>query len=386
LTELSTLVLAHYRAHARPFPWRRSRDPYAIWICEVMAQQTRLETMLPYWRRWMARFPDARSLAAADLDDVLALWAGLGYYARARSLHAAARAIVERHGGRFPDRPEDIAALPGIGPYTAGAIGSIAFGHALPVVDGNVARVLARVHGLEEIHTTAGRRRVWRLAGDSVPAEAPGDYNQGLMDIGATLCTPRAPACLACPLAPACRARATGRQDELPAPRPRAAVAERTVDLAWIVARGRWLLARRAPDGLYGGLWELPEAGALGAVLLGAPVATHVQKLTHRTLVYRVFAARVAGAIPTNFGNYDAIRSVDPHELGALGVSAATRALAHQIQQKGKAAWPTPKKRPPSSATASSSSSRASASSATTFDATPTSMRRRRGRRAASPR
>src|SRR5262249_12103812 len=183
LSRLSELVLRHYRRHGRDFPWRRSHDPYAIWICEVMAQQTRLDTMLPYWQRWMARFPDARALAAAPLDDVLALWSGLGYYARARSVHAAARVIVERHAGRFPEDAAAIAALPGIGPYTAGAIGSIAFGHRLPVVDGNVARILGRVHAIEDVHTPAGRRRIWELAAACVPARAPGDFNQGLMDI-----------------------------------------------------------------------------------------------------------------------------------------------------------------------------------------------------------
>ena len=199
LQDLAARVVAHYRRHRRDLPWRNTRDPYAIWICEIMAQQTRLETMRPYWERWMARFPTVRALARAPLDNVLALWAGLGYYRRARNLHAAARVIVERHGGVFPDDAEAIAALPGIGRYTTGAIASIAFGRRLPVLDGNVRRVLARLSG------ETADAALWARAEELVPADAPGDFNQGLMDLGATVCAPRTPRCGGCPMKGFCR-------------------------------------------------------------------------------------------------------------------------------------------------------------------------------------
>jgi A/G-specific adenine glycosylase len=364
----SRRLRAWYRVNARDLPWRKTRDPYAIWICEVMAQQTRLETLLPYWHRWLARFPTPAALAAAPLDDVLAHWAGLGYYARARALHAAAQTIVRDHAGRFPERPEAIGALPGIGPYTAGAVGSIAFGHRLPVVDGNVTRVLARLHALDDTATSAGKRRLFELAAEAVPAAAPGDYNQGLMDLGATICTVRRPRCLLCPLAPMCRARSQGRQEELPRPRARRPVAERVVDLAWIVVGDRWLLARRAPGGLYGGLWELPEMAALGIEPSGEPVVSHTQHLTHRTLTYRVFAVtappKTAAPAKTAPAPYDLIELVAPPQARARGISSATKTLTGALLTKGDP-WPTPKKPSPTSRKDSRASSPGSTSSAT---------------------
>jgi A/G-specific adenine glycosylase len=385
--DLAALILEHYRRHARDFPWRRTRDPYAIWICEVMAQQTRLETVLPYWQRWLARFPTPAALAAAPLDDVLAHWAGLGYYARARALHAAAAVIVAEHGGRFPAEPAAIAALPGVGPYTAGAVGSIAFGQRVPVVDGNVTRVLARLHALDDTTSPAGKRRLWELAAAAVPARAPGDFNQGLMDLGATLCTPRAPRCPECPVAALCCARAEGRQAELPRARVRPTARAHTVDVAWIVDRGRCLIARRRPGGLYGGLWELPETAALGVEATGAPLCSHTQHLTHRTLTYRVFAASAPAA--TVAPPYDRFEWVRPDELAARGISSATARLVRLITapQKGNpASWPTPREPSSSTARASKRSSKGSTSSATRPAPMRTSPRPRRGRRAASPR
>jgi len=199
--EITRRVVAHFRTHARDLPFRKTRDPYAIWVCEIMAQQTRLSVVIPYWERWLARFPTVAALAAAALDDVLAHWAGLGYYARARALHRAAGVIVERHGGRLPEDPEALAALPGIGPYTAGAIASIAHGRRAAIVDGNVARIFARLFGIEaDVLAPATKREMWRLAGELVPARSPGEFNQGLMDLGATVCRPRTPDCPACPL------------------------------------------------------------------------------------------------------------------------------------------------------------------------------------------
>src|SRR5690349_6148043 len=239
-------LLEWYRAHRRDLPWRRTRDAYGIWVSEVMLQQTRVAVVVPYWERWMERFPGAAELAAAPLDDVLACWSGLGYYGRARNLHAGAREVVARYGGRVPGEAAELRTLPGVGRYTAGAIASIAFGRREPLVDGNVARVLARVYAVEEdVKSTAGQKRLWQLAGELVPDEAPGDFNQALMELGATVCTP-APRCEACPVAEACAARAAGRERELPVVGARAADADkpllRTV-AAWMERRGRLLLA-----------------------------------------------------------------------------------------------------------------------------------------------
>src|SRR5438477_1446956 len=196
---------AWFRRRARALPWRRTRDPYAIWVSEIMLQQTRVQTVIPYWERWMSRFPTVAALAHAPLDDVLAAWAGLGYYSRARNLHAGAQTVASKFAGALPARASELRAVPGIGPYTAGAIASIAFGEKAPLVDGNVARVLARVYGIaEDIKSSAGQRALWARAGElmaALPASAaPGDLNQGLMELGATICAPAAPRCLTCPL------------------------------------------------------------------------------------------------------------------------------------------------------------------------------------------
>jgi A/G-specific adenine glycosylase len=379
--EIANRVVAHYRAHARDLPFRKTRDPYAIWVCEIMAQQTRLAVVIPYWERWLARFPTVRSLAGAPLDDVLAHWAGLGYYARARGLHRAAKVLVERHGGRLPDDVAELAGLPGIGPYTAGAIASIAFGKRAPIVDGNVARIFARLFGIEaDVLAPATKREMWRLAGDLVPAASAGEFNQGLMDLGATICTPRSPSCLVCPLADLCEARRQGRQAELPLARKKGATPLVDVAAAWIRdRRGRWLLCRRAPEGLFGGLWELPDAAALGIAIGGRgekPIAEHTHQLSHRTIRYRVYAA--AGT-PSMRPPYDSARFFTPAELESLGVSSATAALARALLETDP--WQTPTAQEHSSKKGSTRSSRGWASSATTSKGTRTSARPPRGRR-----
>ncbi len=384
---LAARVIEHYRLHARALPWRRAGiTAYEIWVCEIMAQQTRLETMIPYWQRWMVRFPTVEALALAPLDDVLAAWSGLGYYARARSLHRAARHVVDVLGGVFPDDLDGLAALPGIGRYTAGAIASIAFGARAAVVDGNVIRVFARLHGIEEdVTSPTARRRLWTLAEQLVPARA-GDFNQGLMDLGATICTPRSPRCHACPLSSGCHARRHGRQAELPVVGRRGAVPRIEIDSAWIVEDGQFLLMRRVPSGLFGGLWELPEVTALGAVEVDrAPVlATHTHKLTHRTIVYRVYRAHLESTIPRPTPPYDSARFMREAGLASLGVSSATSALISQLGNE-RTSWPRPNGQPSSSSRATRRSSPGSVSSATT-STTTTSPTRRDGRRARSPR
>lgn len=245
----------------RHLPWQADPTPYRVWISEVMLQQTQVETVIPYFARFIARFPDAGALAAAPLDEVLHLWSGLGYYARARNLHRAAQLIVREHGGRFPQSLDEVMQLPGVGRSTAGAILALATGQRHPILDGNVKRVLARSFGIAgSPGDTAVEKRLWSLAEACTPGARVAAYTQGVMDLGATICTRARPACLLCPVAADCVARSRGTQAELPSPRPRAHRPRRE---AWVVVamRGghRILLERRPPAGIWGGLWGLPE-------------------------------------------------------------------------------------------------------------------------------
>lgn len=250
-------LLRFFDREHRDLPWRRDRDPYRVWISEVMLQQTRVETVVPYYERWLERFPTVDALADADEQDVLDQWTGLGYYARARNLHSAARQVRERHGGRVPGDAATLRGLPGIGEYTSGAIASIAFGAAEPAVDANARRVLSRVYDLE--NPTAGELR--RRAEELVPRGRPGDFNQAVMELGSTVCTPRSPDCASCPIAGECLSRARGTQELRPVPRARREIPEYDVGTAIIRAgTGRVLLVRRPMKGLLGGMWEFPGA------------------------------------------------------------------------------------------------------------------------------
>lgn len=272
-------LLDWYARHARDLPWRRTRDPYAIWVSEIMLQQTRVDVVLPYYRQFLRRFPSVRRLAESPLDDVLAAWAGLGYYRRARMLHAAAGVVVHEHGGRVPADVEDFQRLPGVGRYTAGAVLSIAFGNPLPVLDGNVARVLSRVDGLAvSYRDPRGARTLWDRASTLVPMRDPGAWNQALMELGATICTPRSPRCEDCPVARVCRARIEGRVAELPpAPKRRATVRVRRA-VALVEWRGRWLVERLSGP-LLDGMWEPPGVELEEEEPAGAPLREKLRAL-----------------------------------------------------------------------------------------------------------
>jgi A/G-specific adenine glycosylase len=297
-SRLRAALLRFYRRHRRDLPWRRTRDPYAIWVSEIMLQQTQVATVEPRYRQFLAEFPDVATLARAPVERVCEAWAGLGYYSRARNLHAAARAVVAEHDGVLPRDAAGLVRLPGIGRYTAGAVASIAFDEPAPIVDGNVARVLARLHALTASpKSAAGSRRLWTWAAELVRGPQPGELNQALMELGALVCTPRSPQCPTCPVRRHCRAGRSGRAERFPpaAKRPRRALL--AVAFLWHrSAAGVWLV-RRPPTGLWAGLWELPSAHGPRArreleERLGVPLAGPVARITHE-LTHRVVRARV---------------------------------------------------------------------------------------------
>ncbi|MBF0178309.1 MAG: A/G-specific adenine glycosylase [Magnetococcales bacterium] len=255
---LADLLLAHYDGHRRDLPWRSTRDPYRIWLAEIMLQQTTVATAIPYYTRFLTRFPDMETLAAASLEEVLGLWQGLGYYRRARFLHAAARQVVARHGGCLPTDFSTLVQLPGIGPSTAGAILAIAHDQHHAILDGNVQRVLARLLALDQPVAMA-KKTLWESARRLTPTTRPGDYAQAIMDLGATLCTPRQPACTHCPWKGACRAHALDRVQDFPRPQPRKEK-PRLEQLSLLLVRDgtHILLCRRPEQKLLGGLWEPP--------------------------------------------------------------------------------------------------------------------------------
>jgi len=261
-------VVAWQRTQGRhDLPWQNTRDPYRIWLSEVMLQQTQVATVIPYFERFVRALPDLQSLAAAPLERVLELWSGLGYYSRARNLHACAQRIVARHDGVFPRTALLVAELPGIGPSTANAICSFAYGARLPILDGNVKRVLARHAGIEGFPgERAVEVRLWDIASERLAVTDVEAYTQGMMDLGATICVRARPLCAACPVAADCVARTTGRAHLLPSPRPRKPVPQRAVTMLLALRHESVLLERRPPTGIWGGLWSLPEIPAAMAL------------------------------------------------------------------------------------------------------------------------
>ena len=253
-------LLAWYRRNARTLPWRNHPDPYAVWVSEIMLQQTRVEAALPYFDEWMVRFPTIKSLAEASEQDVLNLWEGLGYYSRARNLHKAAKIVMEQYAGQLPRDLDVLRKLPGIGRYTVGAIASMAFGMDEPTLDGNIRRVFARVFDINlPADSSSGEKALWNLAAEYLPKGKAGDYNQALMDLGATICLSKNPRCLICPLIESCEARLKGIQDQRPVLKLKKKPPHYILAAAVILKNGRVLLAKRPSKGLLGGMWEFPN-------------------------------------------------------------------------------------------------------------------------------
>ena len=283
---ITKTLLAWYGRNRRVLPWREDPDPYRVWISEIMLQQTQVDTVIPYYHRFVRRFPTVEALAAAPLDDVLKLWENLGYYARARHLHHAAWIIVEKYRGVMPDAWEAIIDLPGIGHHTAGAILSIAFGKAVPAVDGNVRRVLSRLYAVREtVDRRETQQRLHNLAAALIPETAPGSFNQALMDLGAMICTPKSPACADCPLRRHCKARQDGLQERLPLTKKKPAIPCERITAAVIFNRqGQALMVQRPARGLLGSLWKFPG----GIVEKKEPLAEGLARAVHEELGIRI--------------------------------------------------------------------------------------------------
>ncbi|HYE00624.1 MAG TPA: A/G-specific adenine glycosylase, partial [Alphaproteobacteria bacterium] len=315
-------------------------DPYRVWLSEIMLQQTTVVAVAGYFRRFVDRWPTVGDLAAAPVDDVLAAWAGLGYYARARNLHACARAVVERHGGRFPDTAEGLRALPGIGAYTAGAIAAIAFGRRAAAVDGNVERVVSRIHAVEE-PLPAAKKRIAALTEALVPADRPGDFAQALMDLGATVCVPRNPRCVLCPWRDACEARRQGIQEGLPRKAAKAERPTRRGYAYWLVnPEGAVLLRRRPPRGLLGGMLEIPSSDWAAELpadpAAAAPLAAQWRALpgiarhgfTHFELELTVLTGQAGAAWRQAAGEWVAVDRLGEAGLPSVMMKVVRHALA----------------------------------------------------------
>lgn len=321
-------------------PWQNTRDPYRIWLSEIMLQQTQVATVIPYYQRFLARFPNVGALAAAPIEAVIEHWAGLGYYARARNLHRCARQVVADHGGRFPEDPAQLVELPGIGRSTAAAIAAFAYGRRAAILDGNVKRVLCRHFGIEGFPGQAAvERELWALAEHLLPETGIEAYTQGLMDLGATLCTRGQPRCGYCPLAAACIACRDSRQGELPQARPRKAVPERTAGFVLISDGRRLLLERRPPSGLWGGLLVPPEgevSQVLGRLGLQAIDQRQLAPLKHAFTHFRltlqpVLCQVAAGAAVGEPG----LEWIDIPDAAGAGVPTPIAKLIRQVASAG---------------------------------------------------
>lgn len=360
--KLQSRLLKWYQANRRDLPWREVRDPYATWVSEIMLQQTQVDTVVAYFNRFMQRFPNLEALATASIDEVLNQWQGLGYYARARNLHASARQVVAEYGGQVPSKAEELRRLPGLGPYTAGAIASIAFGQLEPAVDGNVERVLCRLFAMRgDPKKNPTRKRLWSLAetlvkevvlsSDSV--NTPGDFNQALMELGATLCTPLRPECSRCPVEALCEANRLGETSDF----PQVSSSPTTIRLdhvaALIFKDGKVLIGQRPLEGVWGGLWEFPRAersdeeslesaatrGARELVGLDVTVEREltpvVHSFTHHRITLHSFCCRHnRGRVRTTV--FTRCAWVKPRELDQYAFPVAQRKLILRSVNRGK--------------------------------------------------
>jgi len=349
-TNFRRKLLQWYRKHKRDLPWRRRRDPYAIWVSEVMLQQTQVVTVIPYYDRFLSCFPNLRALAEAPEEAVLAQWSGLGYYRRAKLLHRGAQTVLQQHDGRMPESAEALRELPGIGPYTAGAIASIAFGHAEPLVDGNVVRVLSRIFRRRG-HAKEGRlqKEIWALAAELIDPGSAGDFNQGLMELGATLCRVVLPSCGRCPVAELCAAAQSGDPEDFPETPP----AQKTLRLTRSVAvalRGEAvLLLKPKISRWFQGMWSLPqeyvaegiEASGLLQEALKARLGLQFEPkealpstahgVTHHRITSLAWKGPVSGRLKTS-AEYEEARFFEAHELATLALPNLDRKVLNAAQ------------------------------------------------------
>ncbi|HEX2476350.1 MAG TPA: A/G-specific adenine glycosylase [Lacipirellulaceae bacterium] len=346
-------LLAWYRNHARDLPWRRSRDPYRVWISEVMLQQTQVATVRDYFERFVAALPDVHQLAAADEQQVLRLWEGMGYYRRARQLHAAAKEIVSRRGGEFPSDVCELVTLPGIGRYTAGAIASIAFGRRVPILEANTTRLFSRLICYRgDPSTAAAQRLLWRAAEEILPHKDVAEFNQALMELGSLICTPAEPNCPECPLSGLCEARASGLQNEIPPPKARKEYSELREAAVVVRHRGRVLLRQCGTDERWAGLWDFPRFAlqAQGPLFAADEIAEKVyrqtgircipgplvKRLRHGVTRFRItldcYDAKYAGGRARSASDAP-VRWLKCDELPTLPLSTTGRKLAELVSR-----------------------------------------------------
>ncbi len=338
-------LLAWFRREARSLPWRGTRDPYAIWVSEIMLQQTQVAAVIPYYERFLETFPSVEHLARAPMERVLKLWSGLGYYRRARHLHQAARILARRHNGQFPRDYPQARLIPGVGDYTARAILSIAFGEPYAVLDGNVARVIARLLALKgNLHQRPFRRAVELELEGLLAREDPGNFNQALMELGQTVCLPRAPRCTACPLRECCQASQRGTPELFPEPRPRRATESRHLAAAWIQRAGKVALIRGLDEGLLPDLWNFPSAFGVSredarahleqklanlarvVVLFSEPLAQLRHGITFRSIHVEVYSGHLAPSAPEEIFQW-----VPLSKLSRGAVSQLARKIADEL-------------------------------------------------------